>query len=145
MNEYLAGSSLTNKQMSFCLEYTLDFNGKRAAIRAGYSVRTSMEQASRLLRNVKVKNEIQRLRTEIVKKIDVRVEDILSELELIAFSDITEFINYKKGKLTLHIPNNPTRSRRAIRIIQQSNNGFTIKMYNKQTALFLLGKYFGLY
>lgn len=52
---------LTNKQLAFCREYVIDSNGKQAAIRAGYSEHTAESQASRLLSNVKVKVEIDRL------------------------------------------------------------------------------------
>ena len=39
----------------FVDEYQVDLNGTQAAIRAGYSERTAAQQASRLLRNVKVR------------------------------------------------------------------------------------------
>ena len=48
---------LTPKQLAFCQEYVVDKNGTQAAIRAGYSEDTSPEQASRLLRNIKVKKK----------------------------------------------------------------------------------------
>ena len=45
---------LTPKQMRFVDEWLIDFNGKQAAIRAGYSAKTAEATAARLLRNVKV-------------------------------------------------------------------------------------------
>lgn len=46
--------ALTPKQQAFVDEYLVDLNATQAAIRAGYSVKTAHEQASRLLANVKV-------------------------------------------------------------------------------------------
>lgn len=51
---------LTPKQMRFVDEWLIDFNGKQAAIRAGYSAKTAEATAARLLRNVKVQAEISR-------------------------------------------------------------------------------------
>jgi len=42
----------------FAHEYVIDFNGKQAAIRCGYSPKTAESQASRLLRNVKVMEQV---------------------------------------------------------------------------------------
>jgi phage terminase small subunit len=54
-------SELTPKQQRFCEEYVVDCNGTQAAIRAGYSEKTAVEQASRLLINVKVGERINEL------------------------------------------------------------------------------------
>ena len=52
---------LTPKQQAFSREYLVDFNATQAAIRAGYSEKTANEQAARLLVNVSVQAEIQKL------------------------------------------------------------------------------------
>ena len=46
---------LTPKQQKFCEEYLVDFNGKQAAIRSGYSPKTAEVQGSTLLSYTKVK------------------------------------------------------------------------------------------
>ena len=48
-------SNLNEKQKRFADEYLIDLNATQAAIRAGYSPRSAAEQASRLLKNVKVR------------------------------------------------------------------------------------------
>lgn len=48
-------------QYRFCLEYVKDFNGTRAAIRAGYAESGAHVQASRLLKQPKIQEELQRL------------------------------------------------------------------------------------
>ena len=49
------------RRSRFPYEYILDFNGKKAAIRCGYSPKTAEAQASRLLRIDKVAEKIQEL------------------------------------------------------------------------------------
>ena len=50
--------ALTEKQQRFVDEYLIDLNATQAAIRAGYSVKTADQQASRMLTNVKVQQAI---------------------------------------------------------------------------------------
>jgi hypothetical protein len=45
------GMALTPRQRRFCEEYTIDFNGAAAAIRAGYSTNYPDRQAHQLLKN----------------------------------------------------------------------------------------------
>jgi phage terminase small subunit len=56
---------LTPKQAAFVREYLKDSNGTQAATRAGYSPRTANEQASRLLANVNIIDELSRLRASV--------------------------------------------------------------------------------
>jgi phage terminase small subunit len=58
--------SLSDKQRAFVMEYIKDFNATRAAIRAGYSEKTANQQGPRLLVNVGIKAEIERLIAERV-------------------------------------------------------------------------------
>ena len=76
-----------DRQIQFAQEYIIDFNGKQAAIRAGYSEKTAESQASRLLRNVKVRSEIERLLEDPIGKRNETRERILSELEVMAYTD----------------------------------------------------------
>jgi phage terminase small subunit len=80
--------TLTKKQTLFCQEYTIDLNGKQAAIRAGYSVKTAEQQASRLLRNVKVQKMLDQSMREQSERLELRADAILAELMEIAFVKI---------------------------------------------------------
>ena len=62
---------LTPKQEKFCRQYVVDFNGAQAAIRAGYSVKTAKEQATRLLTNVHVQSFIKTLQTKQNDELEV--------------------------------------------------------------------------
>lgn len=77
---------MNERQKRFCLEYLKDFNGKNAAQRAGYSEKTAEAQASRLLRNVKVKKLIEELSKKPVRRMELKIENIVKELKKIAFA-----------------------------------------------------------
>ena len=49
-----------NKERSFIIEYLKDFNGARAAIKAGYSRKAAKEIASRLLTKANIKESIEK-------------------------------------------------------------------------------------
>ena len=86
-NGYMAKDKAPDRQIQFAQEYVVDFNGKQAAIRSGYSEKTAESQASRLLRNVKVRSEIERLLEDPIGKRNETRERILSELEAMAYTD----------------------------------------------------------
>lgn len=71
---------ITDKQKRFVDEYLIDLNGKQAAIRAGYSEKTAEVQASRLLSNVKVKEEISKRQLVISAKFELNRETMIKEL-----------------------------------------------------------------
>lgn len=89
----IKAEKLTERQDSFCVEYVKDYNAKQAAIRAGYKEKTAESQASRLLRNVKVVKRINELKAKTTEKALKTVEDIMHELQTIAFSDPTLYFS----------------------------------------------------
>lgn len=52
---------LTGKQIRFCEEYIVDFNGHKAALRAGYAKGCARSQASKMLCNVVLADYIKKL------------------------------------------------------------------------------------
>ncbi len=52
---------LSAKQERFCAEYIVDYNGTKAAIRAGYSEDSAAAQASRLLKNDEILARVREL------------------------------------------------------------------------------------
>ena len=85
--------SFTKKNKRFCEEYVIDLNGKQAAIRAGYSEKTAEQQASRLLRNVKVKDCIKTLQAEIVERNKITIDECVSTLASMSRFDIIDLYN----------------------------------------------------
>lgn len=68
----------TDKHKRFAEEYVVDCNGTQAAIRAGYSRKTSSVQASRLLRNAKVRAAIDSLLAESAKRSELTADEIIN-------------------------------------------------------------------
>lgn len=85
---------LTDRQYIFCLEYVKDFNGAKAAIRAGYTPRTAKVQASRMLTYANVSAAIQFLKEEAVRKHQLSVDRILKQLCYIGFADLTDVVKF---------------------------------------------------
>lgn len=76
-------ADLKEKKQAFIREYIIDFNGTQAAIRAGYSEKTAQEQASRLLSNVIVKQEVEKLIAERREETWLTAKKVLDDIELI--------------------------------------------------------------
>ncbi|NBX03922.1 MAG: terminase small subunit [Alphaproteobacteria bacterium] len=79
--------ALKEQQKRFCKEYVIDCNATQAAIRAGYAKQTAKQQGSRLLTNVDVSAEIERLSASVHKKLEISAERVLQELAAIAFDE----------------------------------------------------------
>ncbi|POW56410.1 terminase small subunit [Candidatus Pantoea alvi] len=84
--------ALTDKQEMFCREYLIDLNATQAAIRAGYSEKTSSEQGARLLANVSVQNRISELKAQRNDRIDVDADYVLKRLFEIDQMDVLDIL-----------------------------------------------------
>lgn len=82
---------LTPKQARFVAQYLIDNNAKQAAIRAGYSKDTAVEQGSRLLTYVHVMEAIKAGQAKIANKLEITAERVAAELAKIGFSNIQDY------------------------------------------------------
>ena len=89
----------TPKQSAFVGEYLIDLNATQAAIRAGYSVKTAKEQATRLLSNVHVAAAIASAKFERSRRTNITADRVLQELARVAFFDIAKAFNPDGGLL----------------------------------------------
>lgn len=89
---------LTKRQLLFCQEYCVDFNGTQAAIRAGLSEKSAKVQASRLLTKDNIRTEVKRITTERLTQIGVNPLRILTEYTRIAFGDLRKLYD-ENGRL----------------------------------------------
>lgn len=87
--------ALTPKQTLFVQEYLIDLNATQAAIRAGYSAATAQEQSSRLLSNVMVSQEIERLKAERSSEIKIDAAYVLKRLAEIDQMDVLDILDEK--------------------------------------------------
>lgn len=88
-------SDLTEKQKIFCMFYVKCFNATKAYQKAyGTDYMTAMAAGSRLLRNVKIKNEIQKLKQNRLNREMLDKHDIFQKYMDIAFADITDYVEF---------------------------------------------------
>lgn len=93
-----AKGELSHKQRLFCMEYArLKFNGKQAAINAGYSPHTAEVQASRLLTKAKVKELVAELKNDIGAMLEISAVDIARQYKNIGFFNIKNILTVDGG------------------------------------------------
>ena len=141
---------LNKKQERFISEYLKDLNATQAYIRAGYSARTANICGPRLLSNVSIKTEIERLTTEKAAEAGVTVDKIVKEAALIAFSDLSEFLqNSEDIKDPSKWPEHVRRGLQSYKITKQSGGKTEttrteVKLWDKVACLEFLGRYLGM-
>lgn len=64
----------------FCQEYVVDYNGTKAAIRAGYKDESARKQASRLLTNADILSRVRELQSEQVERLAVSQDYVVLQL-----------------------------------------------------------------
>jgi phage terminase small subunit len=91
---------LTTKQQRFVEEYCVDWNGTQAAIRAGYAEQSAAAEASRLLRNVKVRAAIdQRL-----QELSLSAGQVTKHISDIAQTRLNDFLTVQEVEEQTRVP-----------------------------------------
>lgn len=85
--------SLNHQQELFVLEYLKDQNATQAAIRAGYSPKTAMQQGSRLLCHVEVGARIREAQAEQRDRTKIDADWVLNRLAQEVEADIADIHN----------------------------------------------------
>jgi len=147
-------ANLTDKQKIFCDEYlaTTDLNVTVAYKKAYPRVKNDDVAAaagSRLLRNVKVKDYIQKRMKEREKRTEITQDRVLKELADIAFDDIKNYLSFhtdENGDIRVKIKNSTDIDTKNISEISIGKDGqFKFKLYCKDNALVQLGKHLGMF
>jgi phage terminase small subunit len=142
----------TDKQSVFIDAYmTNGFNATQAAITAGYSEKTARSQGSRLLTNVDIKAEIQRLMRDYI----MPAEEVLSRLTEHARGDLGDVVaddgtfDWKKARehgktgLIKRVKRRTTRRKSRDGNEETETVDEEIELHSPQFALEKLGKYHG--
>lgn len=149
----IENDELTDKQRLFCIYYIKYFNATKAyqkAYECDYA--TAMASGSRLLRNVKISDEIDRLKAEQTSELKLDVRDVLQKYIDIAFADITDFVEFGKEEVEDELGNtyevNKVKFRESSEVdgtiiteIKQGKDGVSVKLADKMKALDFLAKY----
>ena len=129
---------MTKKQKIFADEYLIDLNATRAYKVAYPSVKkdeTAAQAGSRMLRNVKVADYIQKRMQDRQKRTEITQDRVLEELAAIAFARATDFAEVKDGCGII----------KAIAGIKEGKFGIELKLNDKEKALELLGRHLGMF
>ena len=86
-------TELSDKQKRFCEEYCLDWNGTKAAIRAGYSEQTAAVIASENLIKPNIQAYIQLIKNDIEYLCGISRRMVMEEHKKLAFSSIANLHN----------------------------------------------------
>lgn len=140
---------INEKQERFAVEYMIDFNGEKAAIRAGYAKKGACQNASRLLRNDKVKAKLLELKKAVTKRNDLTLDKVINEIQAIAFSDIRKLYSDTGRLLEPYelddITAKTVSSFKQKQVIVKDGEDFIIdeyKTYDKPKSLDMLMEYF---
>jgi phage terminase small subunit len=90
-------AKLTDKQIRFCEEYVIDWNGTRAAIASGYSENSAKEIASENLTKPNIQAYIEEIQKDLSKLSGVTALRNILELKKLAYTNMSDF---KDGWIT---------------------------------------------
>lgn len=127
-------------------------NGTEAALAAGFSPKSAASQASRLLKSVKVKQELDSRRAEVATKVGLTTERTLLEIARLAYSDPRR-LYHPDGRLkSVHELDDDTAATVSSVEVDEITAGENvigstkkIKHWDKRAALDMAMKFHGLY
>lgn len=170
--ETLENDELTPEQQMFCVFYSKTFNATQSYLKAyGCNYAAAHASGSRLLANVSIQKEIQRLKDIKRKQILAGQEDIVELQMRIAFSDIGDYLTFGQETVPVMAMYGPvkventetgekeilTKQINVVRLnesnmvdtqliqeVKQGKDGVTVKLADKQKAMDWLTTFFEL-
>ncbi|VDG98894.1 Terminase small subunit [Lysinibacillus sphaericus] len=156
---------MTDKQRLFCIYYIKYFNATKAyqkAYKCSYEV--AMRSGSRLMRNVEIIQEIDRMKEEQMTDLKLDVRDVLQKYIDIAFADITDFVGFGSEEVVarnefgnvmtdddgkeitythnfVNFKNADVVDGTIITEVKKGKDGISVKLADKMKALDMLAKY----
>lgn len=150
VKEVLGNTELTDKQRLFCIYYIKYFNATKAyqkAYNSSYIVANS--EGYKLLVKPCIKLEIEKLKQHKLNQVMLSEEDIFQRYMDIAFSDITDYVNFGKREIEI-LEDNQSKTIEVnyvdfndsynvdgtiISEVKQGKDGVSIKLHDKMKAL----------
>jgi len=155
----LENPDLTDKQRLFCIYYSKSFNATKSYQKAyECSYITACTSGPRLLENVRVKEEILRLKEMAYSKAFLKTEDIFQKYLDIAFSDVTDYLSFGREEVPVITKDGPVLDTktgepmtkevnyvkfkesseidgRLIKKVKMGKDGATIELYDAMDAM----------
>jgi phage terminase small subunit len=146
------GIVLPVKRLRFVVEYLVDLNGTKAAIRAGYSPHTAESQAARLLGNVKVREAVGIGQARMLEAADITALRVLRELGRVAFVDARQYFDRNNVRAVGELSADLGAAVAGFEVVIKNVSGgdgvtdtiHKFKLCDKLKALELLAKHHGL-
>ena len=149
---------LEPRQQAFVNEYIIDLNGTQAAIRAGYSPATATQIASDQLSKPNVAASVARAKAQRLQRVNIKQDDVLHEMSLLAMSRIDHYVVSDDGQVEL-AEGAPDGAMAAVQSIKRKTKIFRdregikthreydveLRLWDKPQPLKLTGRHVGLY
>lgn len=87
---------MTDQMRAFAAQYVVDFNGKAAAIRAGYSDKTAAAQASRMLSRLDVQELVQKKMARVEERAEINGARVLQEAWGIVTANVNDLVEFRR-------------------------------------------------
>lgn len=128
----------------------IDLNATQAAIRAGYSTDTAMEQGYQLLQKTSVSNAISHAMAHRSRRTGITQDRVLRELAKVAFVNANDVIDPDSATVRADAAEDDLACIQSVKVkTSESEMGSSsereIKLYDKMRALEMLGKHLGLF
>jgi len=149
-------SKLNTRQLAFIREYIVDFNGTRAAIRAGYPKVGASVTAVRLLGDSRIAAAVEQAKEMRAIRVNMTADSVLEEVATLANASVEHYKVDDDGNLILAegAPPNAMRAIQSVKrrkIVKEDPSGaITItyevefKLWDKPGALKLMGRHVGI-
>jgi phage terminase small subunit len=128
------------------MEYCVDHNGTKAAIRAQYSAKSARTTAYRLLKDDEILAEIREEMKKRTRRAGITIDRIIQEQARIAFSNVTDFVAWKNGDVSVIDSDDIDLERSpALQEVSKTDGGtIKIKLHDKLAALNKLAENLGM-
>lgn len=153
--ETLRNDELTAEQQMFCIYYSRTFNAAQSYQKAyGCTYESALCAGPRLLGNVRVRTEIERLKELKRQQIVTSTEDVVELQMRIAFADICNYLSFGQKEITdpdtdetymistVDLRESKDTDTQLIQEVKRGKDGVSVKLADKQKAIDWLTKYF---
>lgn len=143
----MADKPLSAREKIFISEYMVDFNASRAIVVAGYAGKLRREMGFKMKNRPRVKRAIEQAIEARERRAEVRKETVIDRLMMIATADPRKaFYQDEDGNLRLKpLDEIPEEVACAMSEITPTKASAKVKIADKNAALTLLGKHFGMF
>jgi phage terminase small subunit len=142
---------LSPKQRRFVDEYLIDLNASAAALRAGYSAKSSRDIGQQLIAKTHITAAITVAQAERAARVHLSQDAVLREIALLAHSDILDYTIDDHGDLQVRegLPRRVTRAVASLKKkITHTEAGMMyeteVRLWNKPASLKLAADHLGL-